>query len=217
MDKEKAKELYKKISTPEEKSVDLLEDIKEALNTKKLIEIVVKQEPVSVKVPQPIVNIETNIDEIKKPLEEIHKILIEMKEKEVSNGVKLLTIDGKHFWDYQDIPRGGGLISNNGTGGGTGGGDASAALQTAGNATLTSIALQSSRFKRVLKAEASLGEEIRIDEIAAGDQYNGIAVDLASTSTGNLWDVVRMYRTAGVATRIRFRSGINWDDRLIGW
>lgn len=104
-------------------------------------------------------------------------------------------------------------------------GAATGAKQDTGNTSLSNIdtniadiEAQSSRFKRIAKAEPSVGEELRFDDIAGGDLYIGAAVDSSSTSTGNLWDVVRYYRSAtGVVTRARFRTGINWDSRTSGW
>lgn len=74
-----------------------------------------------------------------------------------------------------------------------------------------------SRFSRVAKANPSIGEELRFDDISAGDLYIGAAVD--STAEATLaWDVCRYYRTAtGVITRCRFRSGIAWGNRTVGW
>ena len=72
------------------------------------------------------------------------------------------------------------------------------------------IALNS-RFKRCLKFEPSAGEEVRREETLT-DDYHGLATDGTSTATAS-WDVVRFYKTAGLIVRVRFVSGIAWDDR----
>jgi hypothetical protein len=82
-------------------------------------------------------------------------------------------------------------------------------------ATLATIRDQSSQFARVLKFEPAAGEEIRRDETAT-DDYHGVAPDGTLTSSA-AWFVVRFYKTSGLITRVRARSGVVWDDRTLGW
>jgi len=72
-------------------------------------------------------------------------------------------------------------------------------------------------FTSLTQAQAAVGQEIRIDDVAGGDLYHGRAIDGTATSTA-LWEIVRMYRDASTATiqRIRYVSGVAWDDRLSG-
>lgn len=72
-----------------------------------------------------------------------------------------------------------------------------------------------SRAERVLKAAPSAGEEVRLDATAT-DDYTGMATDGADTTTA-VWDVTRAYKTGVNVTRIRFRSGIKWAERTLGW
>lgn len=70
-----------------------------------------------------------------------------------------------------------------------------------------------SRFKRIAKAEPAVGEELRFDDISAGDLYIGAAVALTATATA-IWSVVKYSRTAtGVITRCQFKDSIAWDNR----
>lgn len=81
---------------------------------------------------------------------------------------------------------------------------------------LQSIGDQSSRFKRVLKAEPNAGEEMRIDTTLT-DNYHGMATDATAETTAS-WDVVRFYKDAGGnITRIRYRTGVAWSARSSGW
>lgn len=72
-----------------------------------------------------------------------------------------------------------------------------------------------SRFTRTLKFEPGEGEEIRRDETLT-DDYHGVAPDGSATDT-TVWAVVRFYKTAGLITRVRFRTGVAWDSRTSGW
>lgn len=72
-------------------------------------------------------------------------------------------------------------------------------------------------FDRIAKARAVAGEELRFDDVAAGDLYIGVAADGAATGAA-VWGVVRYYRTAaGAITRQRWRTSVTWDDRATGW
>lgn len=71
-------------------------------------------------------------------------------------------------------------------------------------------------FTRALKFEPVAGEEIRRDETAT-DDYHGIAPDGTLTSAAS-WSVCRFYKdAAGLITRVRFRTGVAWDNRTLGW
>lgn len=95
-----------------------------------------------------------------------------------------------------------------------GGGLSAEVLQKAVTDGLGASAL-SSRFTRLLKFEPSAGEEIRRDETPT-DDYHGAAPD-GSNTANPVWDVVRFYKTATLITRVRFRTGIVWDNRSSGW
>jgi len=80
----------------------------------------------------------------------------------------------------------------------------------------TLAALRSDRdFSRILKFEPLPTEEIRRDETLT-DDYHGVAPDGSATSA-LVWSVVRFYKTAGLITRVRYRTGISWDNRAVGW
>lgn len=70
-------------------------------------------------------------------------------------------------------------------------------------------------FLRVLKFEPLVGEEIRRDETLT-DDYHGVAPDGSLTSAA-VWSVARFYKTAGLITRVRYRTGVVWDNRTAGW
>jgi len=70
-------------------------------------------------------------------------------------------------------------------------------------------------FLRVLKFEPLVGEEIRRDETLT-DDYHGVAPDGSLTSAA-VWSVARFYKTAGLITRVRYRTGVVWDNRAVGW
>lgn len=73
-----------------------------------------------------------------------------------------------------------------------------------------------SRFKRLLKFEPAVGEELRSENLDT-DRYHGAAPDGTATSSAT-WDVVRFYKDASKnIVRVRFRSGVAWDDRAAGW
>lgn len=83
--------------------------------------------------------------------------------------------------------------------------------------TLREVRDQSSDFKRILKFEPVAGEELRADDVAGGDRYHGAAADGTATSAAS-WRVVRFYRDAtGGITRVRYRTGVAWDNRASGW
>lgn len=70
-------------------------------------------------------------------------------------------------------------------------------------------------FTRILKFEPIVGEEIRRDETLT-DDYHGVAPDGSLTSAA-VWSVARFYKTAGLITRVRYRTGVVWDNRTAGW
>lgn len=70
-------------------------------------------------------------------------------------------------------------------------------------------------FARILKFEPQAGEEIRRDETLT-DDYHGVAPDGSATSSA-VWKVTRFYKTAGLITRVRYRTGVAWDSRTAGW
>lgn len=72
-----------------------------------------------------------------------------------------------------------------------------------------------SDFKRLLKFEPRIGEEIRRDETAT-DDYHGAAPDGTLTSAAS-WKVCRFYKTLGQIVRVRYRVGVVWDNRTAGW
>lgn len=73
-------------------------------------------------------------------------------------------------------------------------------------------------FATLINAQPrNLADELRLDDIAGGDLYIGRAPDTTATSAAS-WEVVRIYRTAtGATTRIRYRTGVVWDNRTAGW
>lgn len=74
----------------------------------------------------------------------------------------------------------------------------------------------SSDFKRLLKFEPMAGEEIRRDEQTT-DDYHGAAPDGTLTSAAS-WKVCRFYKDASNnITRVRYRTGVVWDNRTAGW
>lgn len=80
----------------------------------------------------------------------------------------------------------------------------------------TVAALRTDRdFSRILKFEPLPTEEIRRDETLT-DDYHGVAPDGSATSAA-VWKVVRFYKTAGLITRVRYRTDIAWDSRTAGW
>lgn len=71
-------------------------------------------------------------------------------------------------------------------------------------------------FTRVLKFEPVVGEEIRREETVT-DDYHGVATDSDPTSSPT-WKVVRFYKDAsGNVVRVRYRTGVVWDNRTAGW
>lgn len=72
-----------------------------------------------------------------------------------------------------------------------------------------------SPFARLLKFEPLAGEEIRRDETVT-DDYHGAAPDGTATSAAS-WRVARFYKSAGLITRVRYRTGVVWDNRTAGW
>lgn len=71
-------------------------------------------------------------------------------------------------------------------------------------------------MRRCLKFEPVVGEEIRRDETVT-DDYHGIAADGTATNATS-WSVVRFYKdVTGKITRVRYRSGVAWDSRTVGW
>lgn len=70
-----------------------------------------------------------------------------------------------------------------------------------------------SLFTSLVQAQAAPGQEIRIDDIQAGDLYHGRAADGADTAA-IVWEVARLYRDGtGTVIRIRYVSGVAWDQR----
>lgn len=74
-----------------------------------------------------------------------------------------------------------------------------------------------SDFHKLLKLEPKAGEEIRRDETNT-DDYHGAAPDGTATSAA-AWKVCRIYKTVGQGSivRVRYRTGVVWDDRAAGW
>lgn len=86
----------------------------------------------------------------------------------------------------------------------------------AGAATETTLASQSSAFARLLKFEPSVGEELRADETTT-DRYHGSAPDGTAEATAT-WNVTRFYKDASDnIVRVRFRTGVAWSSRTVGW
>lgn len=84
-------------------------------------------------------------------------------------------------------------------------------------ATEDTLQKRSNAFATLLNAQAIVGQEILMDDILAGDLYIGRNADSASQAAAT-WEVVRIYRTsAGITTRIRYRSGVVWNNRTAGW
>lgn len=84
--------------------------------------------------------------------------------------------------------------------------------------TVTVAGVDPGDFKRLAKAEPMAGEELRFDDISAGDLYIGAAPDATATSSAS-WKVCRYYRDAatGNILRARYRVGVAWDARTAGW
>lgn len=75
------------------------------------------------------------------------------------------------------------------------------------------VTLERNEFGSLIKFEANTNEELRSDDISLGDLYHGRAVDGTATSVAS-WEVIRFYRTtSGLITRVRYKSGISWDNR----
>lgn len=85
-----------------------------------------------------------------------------------------------------------------------------ATVDSAGN-----LHISTNDFTRILKFEPRVGEEIRRDETTT-DDYHGVAADGTLTSSAT-WSVVRFYKTAGLIVRVRYRTGVVWDSRTVGW
>lgn len=86
-----------------------------------------------------------------------------------------------------------------------------------GAATEETLDQRHNLFASLIKYEAQPGEELRADDITAGDRYHGRAADGASTAAA-VWEVVRFYRTTtGEIIRTRYRTGVEWDSRTAGW
>ena len=84
-------------------------------------------------------------------------------------------------------------------------------------ATEDTLQKRSNAFATLLNAQAIVGQELRLDDIPAGDLYIGRNTDSASTAA-TTWEVIRVYRTAsGLTTRIRYRTGVSWDSHAAGW
>lgn len=77
------------------------------------------------------------------------------------------------------------------------------------------ISALNDRFNTLLNQNIADGNEMRTD-LGVTDQYFGTAADGAST-TATLWDVLRIYLTAGSPVRWRTRTGVAWDSRTAGW
>lgn len=84
-----------------------------------------------------------------------------------------------------------------------------------GTVAVSSAPDPASPFARLLKFEPAAGEEIRRDETAT-DDYHGAAPDGTATSAAS-WRVARFYKTGGLITRVRYRTGVAWDSRTAGW
>lgn len=86
-----------------------------------------------------------------------------------------------------------------------------------GVATDATLALRNNSFATLINAQpSSTSDEIRMDDVAGGDLYIGRNADGTATSTAT-WEVVRIYRTAtGQTTRMRYKTGISWDNRANG-
>jgi hypothetical protein len=90
-------------------------------------------------------------------------------------------------------------------------------VETAVDDVNATAALRHNLFASLLKAEAVVGQEIRIDDISAGDLYIGRANDGTATSAAS-WEVARYYRdSAGKMLRARYRTSVVWDNRTAGW
>lgn len=87
----------------------------------------------------------------------------------------------------------------------------------AGAAAQASLALRHNAAASLAKAELAVGQELRFDDVSAGDLYLGRAPDGTATADA-AWEVFRYYRTAvGAITRGRYRTGVAWDNRTAGW
>lgn len=74
---------------------------------------------------------------------------------------------------------------------------------------------QSEAFRRLLKFEPLAGEEIRREETASYD-YHGAAPE-GTLDTALAWKVVRFDRSVSGLLKVRYRSGVAWADRAVGW
>lgn len=82
-----------------------------------------------------------------------------------------------------------------------------------GNSYIGQVGIERNEFGSLIKFEANTNEELRSDDISLGDLYHGRAVDGTATSVAS-WEVIRFYRTtSGLITRVRYKSGISWDNR----
>lgn len=93
-----------------------------------------------------------------------------------------------------------------------------AATESTLSAAKTDLDNRNNAFATLINAlPNTTAQEIRMDDIAGGDLYLGRNADNAATSAAT-WEVVRIYRTAtGATTRIRYRTGVVWDNRTAGW
>lgn len=91
------------------------------------------------------------------------------------------------------------------------------ATQTTLADVLAALANLGDRMWRLLNQHVADGDELRLD-LGTTDQYFGVATDGAATDLGGLWDVLRIYLDGdGNPTRMRTRTGVNWDSRTTGW
>ena len=89
-------------------------------------------------------------------------------------------------------------------------------VRAVGAAAEDTLSLRHNRMTSLAKFEAAPGEEIRADDTLT-DRYNGRAPDGTATSAP-VWEVVRFYRDAGgTIVRVRYRTGVAWDSRTMGW
>lgn len=69
-------------------------------------------------------------------------------------------------------------------------------------------------FASLVKFECYPTEELRADDVKAGDRFHGRALSGTATSS-TAWEIVRFYRSAtGDVLRLIYRTGTSWDDRL---
>ncbi len=69
---------------------------------------------------------------------------------------------------------------------------------------------------RVLKFEPAAGEELRAEETTT-DRYHGMAPDGTAVDSA-AWSIVRFYKNpADEIIRVRYRTGVRWDQRTDGW